>query len=277
MVDWVDVGGASLRYDLAGDGSAILVLIHELGGTLESWDEVLPYLTPQFRVLRYDQRGFGMSERTTFIDMSQITSDLAGLLDALQITQRCHFAGTAMGAAIALCFAMRYPGRTESVVAASPAIGIKLASVASLQARMEIIEQGGMRASVDATMNASYAPPLRTDPRRFQRYRARWLANDPESFIALNRMTAEMDMEPDLSQVKAPTLLVGCTADPFRPPEDTRKISAQIPNSKFVVADSGHFMAVQTPELFAQVALPFLNQHRSAADGGLTLVGVAGS
>ena len=63
MPDWIEVNGAALRYDLQGQGASTLVLIHEMGGTLESWNDVLPPLTLRRRVLRYDTRGAGLSEK----------------------------------------------------------------------------------------------------------------------------------------------------------------------------------------------------------------------
>ena len=41
-MNWLEANGTSLRYDLSGAGPTTLVLIHEMGGTLESWDQVMP-------------------------------------------------------------------------------------------------------------------------------------------------------------------------------------------------------------------------------------------
>ena len=119
-MSWIEVNGASLRYDLSGNGREPLVLIHEVGGCMESWDDVLPAFQRDFRVLRYDQRGFGMSERTRVIEMDGIVADLVALLDALQIAGPVHLAGCAMGAAIALAFAGRHPARGRRDSRAGP-------------------------------------------------------------------------------------------------------------------------------------------------------------
>src|SRR6188508_294285 len=60
---WIEANGASLRYALSGSGKDTLVLMHEAGGCLESYEDALPGLESNFRVLRYDQRGFGFSEK----------------------------------------------------------------------------------------------------------------------------------------------------------------------------------------------------------------------
>lgn len=45
-MEWVEINGVVLRYELSGTGRVPLVLIHELGGSLEFWDPVLPAFQP---------------------------------------------------------------------------------------------------------------------------------------------------------------------------------------------------------------------------------------
>ena len=139
-MSWIEANGASLRYDLSGSGRETLVLIHEVGGCIESWDDALAAFQGQFRVLRYDQRGFGMSEKTRVITMDGIVADLVALLDALRIAGSVHLAGCAMGAAIALAFAGRHPRRVSRVVAASPATWANAVRVGS-QSRVDQFER----------------------------------------------------------------------------------------------------------------------------------------
>src|SRR5471030_1461292 len=123
-MNWVEVNGTSLRYDITGSGPTTLVLVHEMGGTLESWDEVLPALNIGRRVLRYDTRGAGLSEKLKgTVTWNQMADDLAGLLDALGITGKVALAGIAVGAAIAVHFAVRYPDRAVALVLHGPAVG----------------------------------------------------------------------------------------------------------------------------------------------------------
>ena len=69
-----------------------------------------------FRVVDYDMRGYGQSDRPVQdYDMEVWADDLAGLLDALEIAE-AHVHGTSMGGMIAIVFAGKYPERTTSVV-----------------------------------------------------------------------------------------------------------------------------------------------------------------
>src|SRR5215469_929537 len=125
QMNWIDVNGTALRYELAGSGKTTLVLVHEMGGTLDSWDQIVPALNHARQVLRYDTRGAGLSEKiggkVTFDDMAD---DLAALLDATGITSRIAIAGTAVGAAIAIHFAVRHAARVAAMVVTSPATGV---------------------------------------------------------------------------------------------------------------------------------------------------------
>jgi 3-oxoadipate enol-lactonase len=266
-MNWIEANGASLRYDVSGSGAETVVLIHEVGGCIESWDDALVAFQRQFRVLRYDQRGFGLSEKTRVVTMDGIVTDLVALLDALRIAGPVHLAGCAMGAAIALAFAGRHPSRVGRIVAASPATWAN-AEPAAARKRIEDTERGGVRAVEQASLNASYPESMRVlDRARFERFRGRWLGNDPEAVAAILRMSTNpvFDLGPDLARITAPTLVIGCTHDGIRPPGMVAKVAAQISGAKYVEASSGHFMAVETPDLFVDLAMPFLTAGAAGA------------
>src|SRR5437867_11309555 len=120
-MDWIEANGASLRYELSGGGSETVVLIHEVGGLIESWDDAVGAFQRSFRVLRYDQRGFGLSEKTRVITLDGLVADLAALLAALGLQPPVRLARCAIGAAIALALAGRHPPAVSRVVARGPA------------------------------------------------------------------------------------------------------------------------------------------------------------
>src|ERR1700736_4178099 len=60
-MNFIEANGVSLRYAVEGSGKPV-VLIHEMGGTLESWGLLSPLLASKRGVVRYDTRGAGVSE-----------------------------------------------------------------------------------------------------------------------------------------------------------------------------------------------------------------------
>jgi 3-oxoadipate enol-lactonase len=258
---WIEVNGVSLRYELSSAGSATqtVVLVHELGGCLDSWDETLPAFQEHFRTLRYDQRGFGQSEKVSgTLKLDDMVADIAALLDALSINTPCHMVGSALGAGIAAAFAARHPSRVSRLVVQSLVTRSNPATRPHMVARAAEVERTGMRVQAQASMDRSYPEVLRSNRERFETYRARWMTNDPQSFAAINRMLLEMEVDSELGRIACPTLAIGCKHDTLRPPAMVQELTALIPNARYVEADSGHFMHAQTPALFAQMVMPFL-------------------
>jgi 3-oxoadipate enol-lactonase len=257
-MDWIETNGVVLRYELSGAGRVPLLLVHELGGSLEFWDPVLPAFQQAFRVLRYDMRGFGMSEKVRTMSIDDMVGDIAGLLDAVSITEPCHVVGPAAGAGIALAFAARHPARVRRLVVSSPATGVPAARRAQSLERAALVLRDGMRASVEQSLARSYPDRFRGNRERFEQYRRRWLTNDPEGFAAINRMLTEIDVTQEFGRITCPTLMIGCTYDVFRPPHEAKALAGLIPGARYVEIASGHFMPHQTPELFLETVLPFL-------------------
>ena len=110
-----DVNGARLWYRISGEGEPV-VQIHGAGFGHFNFAPATPVLSEHFRVVDYDQRGYGQSDRPLqHYDMEVWADDLAGLMDALGI-DAAHVHGTSMGGMIAIVFAGKYPERTTSVV-----------------------------------------------------------------------------------------------------------------------------------------------------------------
>ncbi|MFC7397871.1 alpha/beta fold hydrolase [Chelatococcus sp. GCM10030263] len=256
---WAEVNGVSLRYTLSGEGDDVLVLIHEMGGTLESFDFVIDALGRHCRVLRYDTRGAGLSEKVRGeVELADLVVDLAMLLDELGLHGRVAVAGCAVGAAIAISFAANYPDRVSALIAMAPATGLPPERKAAARERADVLERQGTRPSIDARLESSYPQALRQDKARFEETRKRRLGMDPLGVAALTRMLAELDLTRDLAAVRCPTLVIAGRHDGDRPPAVVAPVAAAIPGARLVTLETGHFMALQTPELVAEAIEAFL-------------------
>jgi 3-oxoadipate enol-lactonase len=170
MADWIQVNGVSLRYEVSGKVRLPVVLIHEMGGSLDSWDDVLPALR-DYQVLRYDLRGSGMSEKVDEITLDALTTDLLALLDALGILEPVALAGAALGAAVCLHFALKHPDRSRCLILSSPAPGgAKGAAREKMRSWIDAVRDQGMRGMTDAMFAVTHPSPLRADHRRFERH-----------------------------------------------------------------------------------------------------------
>jgi len=260
MTDWIDAGGVALRYELSGEGPRVVVLIHEMGGTLESWESIMPVLRRHYRTLRFDMRGFGLSEKIRGpITLEQLADDVRALLDALGLPLPVAVVGCAVGAAVALCFAARHPDRTAMLAVSSPSTGIAPERRGGVLDRIARFERDGLRAVEEASLGASYPASLRQrDPARFEATRLRWLGNDPSSFAAVNRMLVQLDLTTEFPRITAPALLIGCTLDGVRPPQGVAALARLIQGAQFATVESGHFLALQNPDGLLAQLMPFL-------------------
>jgi 3-oxoadipate enol-lactonase len=258
-MDFIEVNGTALRYDLSGSGASTLVLIHEMGGTLESWDFVAPLFAAKRRVLRYDTRGAGLSQKVRApLTIDTMTDDLLALLDVLGITGKVALAGVAVGGAIAIHTAIRHPRRIAALAASSPAVGIAPDRRSGLLARVEKMEREGLHAVID-TLDNGYPVELRGDMQRFAAFRARWLGSDPVSYGAIYRMLIATDLQPELPRIVCPVLVTAGALDRARPAHLVEPVARSIPGARYALLETGHYAPVQTPELYARTVGEFLD------------------
>ena len=258
-MDFIEANGAGLRCELSGGGDRTLVLVHEMGGSLESWDEVAPRFAKSRRVLRYDTRGAGLSQKVRGeLTLDTMADDIAALLEKFGIAGKVALAGIAVGGAIALHFAARYPERASAVAVGSPATGIAAERRAPALERLARIEAAGMALAVEDSMLNGYAPELRGDIKRFERFRTRWLGNDPSSYATIWRMLAAAEMQDELAGLTCPVLVIGGSLDRVRPPSLAQGVARTIPGARYLEIRTGHYMSVQTPDLLSDCIDEFL-------------------
>jgi 3-oxoadipate enol-lactonase len=125
-------------------------------------------------------------------------------------------------------------------------------------ARLAEIEAKGMGFAVEGSMQNGYPAELRDNARRFANFRARWLGNDPASYATLYRMLTGTDLAEELTRLKCPVLVIGGELDRVRPAAVSEAIAKTIPSARYKALRTGHYMAVQTPELIADAISEFL-------------------
>lgn len=108
----VQVGGATLHYEAAGEGQA-LILLHAGVADHRMWDQPFAALAAHYRVVRYDARGYGASV-TEDVEFSN-REDLAHLMTHLGITQ-AHLLGVSRGGQIAVDFTLERPAMVSALV-----------------------------------------------------------------------------------------------------------------------------------------------------------------
>jgi 3-oxoadipate enol-lactonase len=255
---FADYPDLSLRYAVSGAGARSLVLIHELAGTLESWDYVLPKLEADFHVLRYDQRGTGLSEKVRApFSLDDMVSDIERLLATSGLKPPYDVAGIASGAAIAVGLALRRPAEVGALALCAPSLQTDPDRRHYLLDRSEKAKREGMRAIIDRVFERTYPKDGAIGPEICAEHRARFLAIDPVCYAHANRMLSEVALEPLLSRVVCRCLLLAGRHDQMRPPDQVNRYATRFARAEFALIDSEHIMVVQAPDAVADAMRAF--------------------
>ena len=255
---FIDANGVSLHYVLSGSRGPSVVLLHELGGTLHSWNKVAPRLAERRRVLRYDQRGSGVSEkvRGEFTN-EMLVEDFEALAKAVALPPPYHFVTVAAAATQALRFLEKHPDQVGSLTLCNPAPGVDPSRAAALDERAAFAMREGMRASLPTTLDISY-PKTLGDPEDYETYRGRYLGNDPVGFGYGFRALARTNMLHMLPLIHCPTMVVAGRHDTVRPHTGSAELAKKIPGAQFEVVEAGHFLPTQGPEPLVALLEDFL-------------------
>jgi 3-oxoadipate enol-lactonase len=250
--------GVSLHYQLAGDHGPVVVLLHEMGGTLDSWDGVTPGLAAQFRVLRYDQRGAGLSEkvRAQFTNDDAV-NDLEGVLKNLDLKPPYNFVCVAAASTQVLRFLERHPEQVASIVLCNPAPGVDPSRAGALRERAELAERDGIRGVMGITLDKSYPPDL-GERSAYEAYRGRYLANDPVCFGLVNRALARTNATHLVKDITCPTMIVAGQHDQVRPASGSEQMAREIKGARYELIDAVHMMPAQAPEALLALLQDFL-------------------
>ncbi len=234
-----------------GSGSPVVMLHGLLVGSLATWYfTCAPSLARKHRVVLYDLRGHGMSERTpSGYDVQTMTEDLRAIVDACT-SGPVSLVGHSFGALVALRFALDTPGRVA-----------KLALVDAPLPPSQFNEFNAfLERPVDQMLDA-LPVVLRDALERRGRQARRFL----ESMIFLSQhssLFADLRAEPDiaddvLAEIACPTLAVYGSSSSCRPVGD--RLMRVVPSLQLVQLDGGHFLPLEVPGPLTDVLERFLD------------------
>ncbi len=260
----MEANGISIHYELAGGGPS-LVLMHEMGGALDSWDGLFPTLSKRLRTLRYDQRGSGLSEKVRQpVTTEALVDDLEAVLRGTELPSPYHFVTVAAATMQALIYMTRHPRDIASFVFCNPFTGADPSRLAALDERASLAEREGMRAAIPVTLDKSW-PPQHGDRAAYATYRGRYLAQDPVCFAAVNRAIGRPNVTHVGKAIAKPTMVVAGRFDQVRPPSASEQFSQTIPGARFELIDAVHMMPAQAPGALLALLEDFLGAQVAAA------------
>jgi 3-oxoadipate enol-lactonase len=262
---YLDVQNAQLRYRDEGRGPAV-ILLHGWTLDLEMWDPQVAALRNEFRLVRLDRRGFGLSRGRP--DARQDASDIAALYGHLGL-HRAALIGMSHGARSSLQFAAGAPARVSALILDGPpavdrAVGEDDVPIARLR---EVLAAHGIEAFRREWSNHPLAR-LRSNDAKIRQMLNGMIARYPGLDLAARddfagRDGADAGAAPlPLHAVTAPTLILSGAHDLPSRLHTARRLCARLPAAEHEeVADAGHLINLDRPALYSELCRSFLSRH----------------
>lgn len=254
---YIDVGDDKIFYETAGNGP-VLVFIHDGLVHREVWEYQFSSFSENYKVVRYDRRGYGNSPEPTTAYSN--VEDLSSLFTQLNIDRACLI-GMSSGGGLAIDFTLKFPEKVSSLILVGAVVG-------GFPYTQHFYKRGGH---------------LPTDFDDAEQIRSYYALEDPYEIFRENRAAGEKvarlvksvphkdhgsttDSSPAkpayrrLSEIKIPALILVGEFDIPDVHAHSGVINAGIPNSKReIIFESGHLIPIEQPELFNTAAREFLN------------------
>ena len=259
----IKANGIEMNYEISGEGKT-LVLIHGFTDNLNMWFNQVPEFSKNYRILTYDVRGFGQTEKTPGpFSMNMFAEDLSRIA---QDPRNC----------IGLCPRLFYgwphcpgilpeiPQKATGLVMANSVVGAPTTPEREERTKMMVeMIQGGNNDLISEIMTVnSFSPGFKEkDPVIFNQYKAIKLQNDPSGYLpVMMAMGAAAQVPVDLDQVKCPVLILAGTSDNFMPLNVAEEMHKKLKGAVLKTFPTGHIAAIEAPEAFNEAVLDFLNK-----------------
>lgn len=265
------VDDISVYYETHGEGEALL-LIMGYGSYSRHWSHLIPSLSNDYRVVAFDNRGTGQSDKPDIpYTIEMMAGDAAGLLQAIGI-DAVHVFGVSMGGMIAQEFAIRYPDKVISLILGCTTPGGRNAVPPTSESLAFLFDPE--RGKLPAEERARETIPwlwgqefIRNNPDVVEQYVA-ITAEYPTPLHGFQRQGQAImrhDTYDRLPQVRVPTLVIAGSADRLIQVENSRLLAFRIAGAELVILENaGHGFITDAQEEASKAIMDFLRRHRAS-------------
>lgn len=250
---FMDIQGNRIHYKDEGEGE-VLLLIHGTASSLHTWDQWQQRLSKQFRVIRMDLPGFGLTGPDKS-DRYEIADDIAFLntfLQALNIDQ-AHWVGNSLGGRIAWQYAIEYPEQIKTLTLmnalgypqASWPPAIQLAMLPGMETIMPFVSSRFIFSQ--SLYDIYFNHELITEKTIDRYYELSLITGNSAAFP--KRVKAKLDdQSAAIKQVRVPTLILWGKEDQYFPAANAKKFAADIPGAQVKLYEHvGHLPMEEIP------------------------------
>ncbi len=239
-------------------GATPLVFVNALGTDLRVWTRLSRYLSDRFYLVRYDQRGHGLSAvGMPPYTIDQLAADLAGVMDQLD-TGPAVLCGLSLGGMVALQAAANRPDLVRGLVLMGTAT--RIGTPATWQVRHAAVEAGGIDAVAGQVLERWFPEAFRrAHPEEVEGWRAMLTRTPTAGYLACLRLLQHADLDAVVGQIKAPAVCISGEHDEVTPTAAVDALAARLPGAtSTLIHDAGHLPCIDQPAAVAAAMLAFL-------------------
>jgi 3-oxoadipate enol-lactonase len=257
--------GTRIHFEVSGSASAEpLLMIQGLGADARGWLLQRRALGRRFRVITFDNRGVGRSDKPDGpYDLEVMASDAVAVIEAAGVSS-AHVMGASMGGVIAQILGVRHPARVRSLVLACTACRHEPWRVELLQDWADTALTKGMRTLGNRSLRWLVGSRMRRRLSLSANLLAPLVSSaTPATFAAQVGAILSMDdsMRDELALIAVPTLVVVGSQDILTPMGDSEELAERIPGAELaVLAGAAHGVMVEQAGAFNRLVADFLDR-----------------
>lgn len=253
--------------DTGPRGAPVIIMLHGFGASLHTWEAWAQALSADYRVIRFDLPGFGLTgaDPTGDYTDARTMEVLTALMDRLRV-RRAVLVGNSMGGRIAWSFAARHPARVARLVLISPdgfaSAGMAYGRTADVPMTAGLLPYMLPTPLLRLNLAAAYGDPQRLSEEAVARYRDMILAPGVrEAVLARMQQMVLQDPVPILRQVHVPVLLLWGEKDGVIPIRHAADYLAALPDARLVALPGlGHVPQEESPAEALEPVKKFLSR-----------------
>jgi 3-oxoadipate enol-lactonase len=255
----IDADGCPIHVAVDGlESGPTVILSNSLGSTIRMWEPQLAALGAQFRVIRYDRRGHGMSGTAGPYSFERFGRDVIAILDALNI-RSAHWCGLSMGGMVGQWLGANAADRFDKIVLANTTCHFP--DPTRFQDRIKAVTQNGMASIADAVMASWLTEDFRErEPGVTQEIRRMFIATPVEGYVGCCEALSQLDHRELLAKISRPVLIVAGRHDTSTTIEQAEFMRKAIPKASMTLLDAAHLSNVEQSYAFNDALIGFLTQ-----------------
>ena len=259
--------GVTLHYEITGEGDPLL-LVMGTSGSIPLWGELVPRLSERYRVIAFDNRGLGGSDRGEgAISVASMAEDTSALLEALEIP-RAHALGWSLGSAVVQELELAHPEQVATAVLYATWAQCDGFQRSVLTALRHPYAKRDMEAAL-ATAGIAFSPELLDHPdfaAMLEPMLPAFPQTDEQMQVTVEQWDADLahDTADRLAGIAVPTLVIVGEQDLLTPPRQAKKVAEAIPGAQFELLTgpgSSHGVHIERPQDVVGLVTSFLDQH----------------